>query len=265
MRHQAAADERHVGGRIEPLQLAHRVADEHVGADRQRARRSATQRNAEPTPAAQCGDGVEPLGMPRHEHEQQRGKALPQQAIRLEDLALLAGVRAHGTTIVLNSHQLDQVERVCDRVAFLRDGKVQAIEVLHAGAEAKRSLRVRFGALRIADVPSDAPAHRASWEIRGTTLEGDRWSAPLHIPFTRFRQDARWGLALDGKGNAWAAWPMDNRDYEEFLFEHGDIYAAKLPALSSASAAPKLVARRDEEIPVFPVHLEEEKERNRRP
>jgi len=60
---------------------------------------------------------------------------------------LLAEARASGTTIVLNSHQLDQVERVCDRVAFLREGRVQAIEVLNAGAAAKRHLRVRFGAV----------------------------------------------------------------------------------------------------------------------
>jgi ABC-2 type transport system ATP-binding protein len=59
---------------------------------------------------------------------------------------LLAEARANGTTIVLNSHQLEQVERICDRVAFLRDGRVESIEVLHAGAEAKRHLRVRFGA-----------------------------------------------------------------------------------------------------------------------
>jgi ABC-2 type transport system ATP-binding protein len=47
---------------------------------------------------------------------------------------------------VLNSHQLEQVERICDRVASCSDGRVQSIEVLHAGAEAKRHLRVRFGA-----------------------------------------------------------------------------------------------------------------------
>ena len=50
---------------------------------------------------------------------------------------LLAEARAGGTTIVLNSHQLEQVERICDRVAFLREGRVLSIEVLHAGAEAR--------------------------------------------------------------------------------------------------------------------------------
>jgi ABC-2 type transport system ATP-binding protein len=68
---------------------------------------------------------------------------------------LLAEARASGTTIVLNSHQLEQVERICDRVAFLRDGRLQSIEVLNAGAEAKRHLRVRFG---FGDLSNDALA-----------------------------------------------------------------------------------------------------------
>jgi len=71
---------------------------------------------------------------------------------------LLADARAGGTTIVLNSHQLEQVERICDRVAFLREGRVQSIEVLHAGAEARRHLRVRFGSAPSADALQRAAA-----------------------------------------------------------------------------------------------------------
>lgn len=37
---------------------------------------------------------------------------------------LLAGLKADGVTILFNSHQLDQVERVSDRVLFLREGRV---------------------------------------------------------------------------------------------------------------------------------------------
>jgi ABC-2 type transport system ATP-binding protein len=33
-------------------------------------------------------------------------------------------------TVVLNSHHLDEMERVCDRVAFIRAGKIEAIETL---------------------------------------------------------------------------------------------------------------------------------------
>ena len=59
---------------------------------------------------------------------------------------LLGDARARGATLVINSHQLDQVERVCDRVAFVRGGKVQSIETLAAGAAHARVLRLRWGA-----------------------------------------------------------------------------------------------------------------------
>ena len=56
---------------------------------------------------------------------------------------LLMDLKGRGVTVVLNSHQLEQVERVCDRVAFVAGGRVQAIETLHAGATLARVLRVR--------------------------------------------------------------------------------------------------------------------------
>ncbi len=131
---------------------------------------------------------------------------------------------------------------------------------LFPDADGRVWLYFRHRTTRIGDIPSDAPAHRAAWEIWGTTLEGSRWSQPLHFPRTGFRQDARWGLAADGEGNVWAGWPMDNRDYEEFLFEHADVYAAKLPKLETTPTAPTLVARVEEEIPAYAIHLEEEKD-----
>jgi ABC-2 type transport system ATP-binding protein len=50
----------------------------------------------------------------------------PAGAIRFREI--VAALKAAGVTIVLNSHQLDQMERVCDRVAFLRAGRIEAIE-----------------------------------------------------------------------------------------------------------------------------------------
>jgi len=52
-------------------------------------------------------------------------------------------VKGRGVTVVINSHQLDQVERVCDRVAFVKGGRVEAVETLAAGATLARVLRVR--------------------------------------------------------------------------------------------------------------------------
>jgi len=57
---------------------------------------------------------------------------------------LLGELNLQGVTMVLNSHHLDQVERVCDRVAFVRGGRVEAIETIAAGAQHARGVRVRW-------------------------------------------------------------------------------------------------------------------------
>lgn len=43
---------------------------------------------------------------------------------------VLKKFHSEGLTILLNSHQLEQVERICHRVAFVRDGKIEAVEVV---------------------------------------------------------------------------------------------------------------------------------------
>jgi ABC-2 type transport system ATP-binding protein len=45
---------------------------------------------------------------------------------------ILKNLKESGVTIVINSHQLDQLEKVCDRVAFIKGGKVQTIENMNA-------------------------------------------------------------------------------------------------------------------------------------
>ena len=101
----------------------------------------------------------------------------------------------------------------------------------------------RHRTIRQRDMPDETPLHRACWEIWGATLDGERWTVPLELPFSQSRQDVRWGVAPDGKGNLFAAWAMDNRDFEEFLYTHEDVYAAKLPNLERKTAAPVLRAR----------------------
>jgi ABC-2 type transport system ATP-binding protein len=48
-----------------------------------------------------------------------------------EFLALVAEERERGCTVVLSSHELDEVERVCDRVGIVREGKLIAVERIH--------------------------------------------------------------------------------------------------------------------------------------
>ena len=45
-----------------------------------------------------------------------------------EFLALVAEERERGGTVFLSSHELDEVERVCDRVGIVRDGRLIAVE-----------------------------------------------------------------------------------------------------------------------------------------
>lgn len=132
--------------------------------------------------------------------------------------------------------------------------------VLYPDGEGRVWLFARHRNLRIRDTQSETPAHRASWETWATTLDGDRWITPLALPFTNNRTDVRWGLASDGRGNVFAAWPTDNRNYEQFLFEHSDVYAAKLPKLAAATKPPQLTPRIVPEPTYYPIHTNEEKE-----
>jgi ABC-2 type transport system ATP-binding protein len=46
---------------------------------------------------------------------------------------IIANMRENGVTAIINSHQLDEVERLCDRVAFIRQGKIASIETIKGG------------------------------------------------------------------------------------------------------------------------------------
>ena len=48
-----------------------------------------------------------------------------------EFLALVAEERERGCTVFISSHELDEVERVCDRVGIVRAGKLIAVERIH--------------------------------------------------------------------------------------------------------------------------------------
>ena len=59
--------------------------------------------------------------------------------------------KSRGATIVLNSHQLPEVERVCDRVAFLEGGRVTKTETLRGKSATRRRGVLRVPAARLAE------------------------------------------------------------------------------------------------------------------
>lgn len=82
--------------------------------------------------------------------------------------------KGRGATIVLNSHQLLEVERVCDRVVFLDRGRVTQSETLRGGAATPRraSLRVPVERRQEAAAILDAAGVPATAEADGTLRFG---------------------------------------------------------------------------------------------
>jgi ABC-2 type transport system ATP-binding protein len=66
--------------------------------------------------------------------------------VQHEFYQLLAEAQARGQTVFFSSHNLPEVERVCDRVAVIRAGRLVATENVAAlKARSLRSLEIRFG------------------------------------------------------------------------------------------------------------------------
>jgi ABC-2 type transport system ATP-binding protein len=62
-----------------------------------------------------------------------------------EFLALVGEERERGCTVFLSSHELDEVERVCDRVGIIREGRLIAVEtVADLVGRAQRRVSVEF-------------------------------------------------------------------------------------------------------------------------
>jgi beta-exotoxin I transport system ATP-binding protein len=64
-----------------------------------------------------------------------------------EFLALVREYRDNGRTVFLSSHDLDEVQRVCDRVGIIREGRLTAVErVSDLIEQSYRRVRVVFAA-----------------------------------------------------------------------------------------------------------------------
>jgi ABC-2 type transport system ATP-binding protein len=58
---------------------------------------------------------------------------------------IINGLREAGTAVFLNSHLLSEVEKTCDRVAFIREGEIVSTLDLHAPEATQLQLTLRVG------------------------------------------------------------------------------------------------------------------------
>ena len=91
--------------------------------------------------------------------------------------ALVDEERARGTTLFLSSHVMPEVERTCDRVAIVREGRIVTVaDVGQLKAHALRRLKLHF----------DGPAPSAVFEglpsVRAVDAHGDELSLSVEGP-----------------------------------------------------------------------------------
>jgi len=84
--------------------------------------------------------------------------------------ALLREVVARGRTVFLSSHTLSEVERVADRVAILRRGRLVVVDTL----ESLRAVAVQRLEVEFADGGPRLEELRALPGVREATLDGSR-------------------------------------------------------------------------------------------
>lgn len=87
---------------------------------------------------------------------------------------VIRSLRGQGTTVVLNSHLLSEVEAVCDRVAILRDGRTIAQGSLD-DLRGRPEVHIRLAP------PADA-AERALAAFGPVRRQGDAWLVGLAEP-----------------------------------------------------------------------------------
>lgn len=92
------------------------------------------------------------------------------------------------------------------------------------------------------NVYSRTPSHHALWEIYGSFLLGDRWSAPILVPYSTGRNDMRIETAPAEDGGLVAVWPTDRRNFRDFVNILPDVFAARFAPPSGEAPSPSLTA-----------------------
>lgn len=101
---------------------------------------------------------------------------------------LLREMTAHGSTVLLSSHELDEVQRIADRVAIIRDGRLVVVDsVAKLRAKAARTIEFRFDDDA---APADATVFDALEGVELLESGGGRVKLSLSGPLTPVLQAA---------------------------------------------------------------------------
>jgi beta-exotoxin I transport system ATP-binding protein len=97
--------------------------------------------------------------------------------MREEFLAVVTEHRDRGGSVFLSSHDLDEVERVCDRVAIIREGRLAAVErVTDPRGRSYHHVSIEF------DSPADGTEFRRIPGVSPLRLDGSRVSFKISGP-----------------------------------------------------------------------------------
>ncbi|MCH8824290.1 MAG: ABC transporter ATP-binding protein [Planctomycetes bacterium] len=115
-------------------------------------------------------------------------------------MQLLREFASDGHTVFFSSHTLSEVERLCDRVAIVREGKIVADESLATlKALAKRDVTIKWKlGTDIPDVPNFLDLYQSA------------------------NKDHLWQATLDGSVNELLDW-LHGRGYDDFAVGHPDL------------------------------------------
>jgi ABC-2 type transport system ATP-binding protein len=97
--------------------------------------------------------------------------------VQQEFFALIGEAKAEGRTVLLSSHIIGEVERSCERVAIIRDGRIVQV----GRVEALTDLSLHQVELRFSS-PVPAATFSAIPSVSGVVSEGDRLTMSVHGP-----------------------------------------------------------------------------------
>jgi ABC-2 type transport system ATP-binding protein len=99
--------------------------------------------------------------------------------------ALIHEARVHGASVFLSSHVLPEVERVCDRVAIVRDGRLVSVsDIASLKASAMRRIELHF------DRPVAAETFASLESVVGVEGHGDVLLLTIHGPVDEVIKEA---------------------------------------------------------------------------